>query len=85
MQGFVAYLEFLQDVDAPTEAETEAYIDNFVFGRDRVSQNNHTGNVEIVLILQSGAITVLELPEIVLPGTTLSVGHRCMYTPNVLA
>ena len=32
----MAYLEFLEDVDAHTEAETEAYIDNFVFGRDQV-------------------------------------------------
>lgn len=36
IQGFVAYKEFLQDVDAPMEAETQAYIDNFVFGRDQV-------------------------------------------------
>lgn len=36
-QGFVAYLEFLRDVDAPMEPETEAYIDNFVMGRDQVS------------------------------------------------
>ncbi|CAB1116756.1 unnamed protein product [Ectocarpus sp. CCAP 1310/34] len=34
-QGFVAYKEFLQDVDAPTKTETQAYIDNFVFGRDQ--------------------------------------------------
>eukprot|EP00903_Cladosiphon_okamuranus_P012495 g11700.t1 len=34
-QGFVAYLEFLQDVDAPLEVETQAYIDNFVFNRDQ--------------------------------------------------
>lgn len=37
-QGFVAYLEFLQDVDIPVEAETQAYIDNFVFGRDQVRE-----------------------------------------------
>ncbi|CAM9108925.1 unnamed protein product [Ectocarpus sp. 12 AP-2014] len=34
-QGFVAYKEFLQDVDTPMETETQAYIDNFVFGRDQ--------------------------------------------------
>ncbi|CAM9198963.1 unnamed protein product [Ectocarpus sp. 8 AP-2014] len=34
-KGFVAYKEFLQDVDAPMETETQAYIDNFVFGRDQ--------------------------------------------------
>ncbi|CBJ31039.1 conserved unknown protein [Ectocarpus siliculosus] len=34
-KGFVAYKEFLQDVDAPLETETQAYIDNFVFGRDQ--------------------------------------------------
>lgn len=32
----MAYLEFLQDVDAPMEIETQAYIDNFVFGKDQV-------------------------------------------------
>ena len=32
----MAYKEFLQDVDAPMEVETQAYIDNFVFGRDQV-------------------------------------------------
>lgn len=32
----MAYLEFLKDVDSPMEVETEAYIDNFVFGRDQV-------------------------------------------------
>ncbi|CAM9953786.1 unnamed protein product [Pylaiella littoralis] len=35
LKGFVAYKEFLQDVDAPMEVETQAYIDNFVFGRDQ--------------------------------------------------
>jgi len=34
----VAYKEFLQDVDVPLEVETQAYIDNFVFGRDQVSR-----------------------------------------------
>ncbi|CAM9185097.1 unnamed protein product [Ectocarpus sp. 12 AP-2014] len=34
-KGFVAYKEFLQDVDTPMETETQAYIDNFVFGRDQ--------------------------------------------------
>ncbi|CAM9943648.1 unnamed protein product [Scytosiphon promiscuus] len=37
-KGFVAYKEFLQDVDPPLEVETQAYIDNFVFGRDQQSQ-----------------------------------------------
>lgn len=32
----MAYKEFLQDVDPPLEVETQAYIDNFVFGRDQV-------------------------------------------------
>lgn len=31
----MAYKEFLQDVDVPLEMETQAYIDNFVFGRDQ--------------------------------------------------
>ena len=38
----MAYLEFLKDVDARTEAETEAYIDNFVFGRDQVRKKSIT-------------------------------------------
>lgn len=41
-KGFVAYKEFLQDVDAPMEVETQAYIDNFVFGRDQVTTQRHT-------------------------------------------
>lgn len=40
LQGFVAYKEFLQDVDPPLEVETQAYIDNFVFGRDQVRHTN---------------------------------------------
>lgn len=39
IQGFVAYKEFLQDVDVPLEVETQAYIDNFVFGRDQVNMH----------------------------------------------
>lgn len=38
----MAYLEFLKDVDVPVEMETQAYIDNFVFGIDQV---NNTKNV----------------------------------------
>lgn len=37
----MAYLEFLRDVDAPIEMETQAYIDNFVFGRDPVSSHKY--------------------------------------------
>eukprot|EP00752_Nemacystus_decipiens_P004962 g4515.t1 len=57
-QGFVAYKEFLQDVDAPMEVETQAYIDNFVFGRDQVedaSNNNHEKSDDVRGSITSGS------------------------------
>lgn len=39
----MAYKEFLRDVDVPLKVETQAYIDNFVFGRDQVSRRYRAG------------------------------------------
>ncbi|CAN0405098.1 unnamed protein product [Ascophyllum nodosum] len=35
LQGFVTYLEFLRDVDAPLEMGAQTHVDNFVNGRDQ--------------------------------------------------